>query len=401
MTKLDPSQARAVDVMTTASFGLVTGGPGTGKTTTLREACRVMTERGESFALAAPTGKAARRMSEATGCEAMTLHRMLGYNGRTFLINEVYPLEWGAVLVDEASMIGYDLGRALMAGACNSRIILVGDADQLPPVDQGRMFGDLVDAAARGAGGALPMARLTTQHRAAAGSWVARNAPRVLAGKALELEACADFEWVEVLSASDAREAVLDVCYLLDPDAIVLTPQYAGDCGADALNLALDPLLNTLTEADETISRGTGKLALRPGTRVIHTRNNYDLELMNGELGIINTVSAADLTLTFPDLAPPERVMTRREADALQPAYALTVHKTQGSEFGHVVVVCHSSHTHMLDRSILYTAITRAKRRVTLVGDVKGLGRALKTQASARQTSLVERVNGTLEVSDV
>jgi len=398
-TTLDPSQAAAVEVMVRARFGCVTGPPGSGKTTTLGAALARLDADGldrRAIRLAAPTGKAARRMAQATGRDASTIHRLLGWTRRGWTYDAANPLDAECVYVDEASMIDYEIALALLDGTRRSRLVLIGDADQLPPVGIGRMFGDLIDA------GVVPVARLRTNHRAAEGSWVIRNAPEVLTGGPLELETSSGFRWVTVDDAAAIPSAVRAAVALApDPTAcVVLAPQYAGAAGCDALNLALDGLLNRepMYVGMPTLPRGDGKLAIRRGARVIQTRNNYDLDVMNGEIGLVEDIDTRDrkVVVSFDEL---KRVITYEGDDsyALQPAYALTVHKTQGSEFPRVIVVCHSTNTHMLSRSILYTAITRAKQHVTLIGDERGLARALKTDAARRQTSLVERLGGTLD----
>lgn len=393
---LDASQSAAVQLMLTARFALVTGPPGSGKTTTLRAA---LDELGPDVrvALAAPTGKAARRMSQATGRDASTLHRLLGYQGPgKWLATELAPLSFDAVYVDESSMIDYDLARALLAGAAGSRLVLIGDADQLPPVGAGRMFGDLVAIADRGF---VPVARLTTQHRAAAESWVVRNAPAVLVGGPLELDPCAGFDYVNVESGLDVPAAVRGVIGA-HGEAVVLAPQRTGPAGTEALNAELDGMLNRVNPArvpgEPTLKRDG--VHVRRGMRVIQTRNDYGLDVMNGELGTVLDIDGdrGPVVVTFEDLG---RVVTfaRKESTALYPAYALTVHKTQGSEFPRVIVVCHSTHTHMLSRGILYTAITRAKQHVTIVGDARGIARALATPSDARNTTLIERIAGKLD----
>jgi exodeoxyribonuclease V alpha subunit len=399
---LDASQAHAVELMLRARFGLVTGPPGSGKTTTLRTALERLGPV-ERVALAAPTGKAARRMEQSTGRPAVTLHRLLGYRpGAGFTVDAV---DASVVIVDEASMIDYELGLALMERTGHARLILVGDADQLPPVGPGRMFGDLVDSEA------APVARLRTQHRAAAESWVARNAPRVLVGGPLELDACPGFELIEVQDAADVpaavREAIVATGYsragAADAAAppMVLSPQKPGAAGCDGLGRELDSLLNlnspVAADGEPMRSRGPDRVGIRLGTRVIQTSNDYDLGVMNGELGTITDFPAGGpITVNFPDLGSVVQY-SLSDSDALQQAYALTIHKTQGSEFQHVICVVHSTHTRMLNRSILYTAITRAKAKVTIVGDRKGIGRALKKDGARRDTTLIERIAGTLE----
>lgn len=385
---LDPSQQRGVDLVLRARFGALTGPPGSGKTTTLCAALDACDARAITYALAAPTGKAARRMTQLTNRPASTLHRLLEWRGGVFTRNEDAPLDADVVIVDEASMIDYALGMALLAGTRHSRLILVGDADQLPPIGVGRMFGDLVES------DVIPTVRLTTQHRAAAESWVARNAPLINRGEWPELVECKGFRHVLVEVAADLVGAVSDVARA-DRDVVVLAPQYAGAAGCDALNTTLDALLNSCPR-DEYVTRH----GVRRGARVIQTVNNYRLEVMNGQLGTVEAIDGAGAHVVFDD---DNRHVMYASADvsALRLAYALTVHKTQGSEFPHVCVVCHSTHTHMLSRSLIYTAVTRARAHVTLVGDMVGLERALRTNAARRETSLVERLTGGLPAVEV
>jgi exodeoxyribonuclease V alpha subunit len=397
--ELDASQSAAVELMVASKFCLVTGPPGSGKTTTLRAALAAWGPN-VRVAMAAPTGKAARRMAQQTRRQAVTLHRLLGYRGDgEFTVDEI---DADVIVIDESSMIDYELGLALLDRCGAARLVLVGDANQLPPVGPGRLFGDLVDAEA------APVARLNTQHRARKHSWVARNAPAVLTGGPIETETCAGFQWIQVDKAADVpravRECIAASGYARGDESppMVLTPQRTGAAGCHALGIELDPLLNLeapLARAGEAmITRGDEHVPLRVGSRVIQTSNNYDLGVMNGEIGWITELPdrKGPITVRFPELET-SVMYSGAEAGALDCAYALTVHKTQGSEFPHVIVVMHSTHTRMLNRSILYTAITRASRRVTIIGDEKGLARALKINAAKRATTLVERIAGTLE----
>jgi exodeoxyribonuclease V alpha subunit len=391
---LDPSQQAAVDLMLVAPFCVVTGGPGVGKTTTLRVALDELDQLGKTYALASPTGKAARRMSEATGRTARTIHRLLGwtYDGWTYDADN--PLDFDVVVVDECSMLDVELGAALLeACAPDTRVIFVGDANQLPSVGPGRVLADLVES------NAVPVARLTTLHRSGPGSWVCRNAPRVLAGAALELQDAPDFRFVEVEEAGDAARTVQRLVAMPEyQGAQVIAPQKNTACGVEAMNLALQQQLNPprATAAEWKM----GERTLRKGDRVIQTVNAYKLESTMGELGVFNgevgtIVDVAErLTVDFGDATAPRKVpYTRDDAQHLQHAYALTCHRCQGSEFPWVIAIVHSAHSFMLSRALFYTAITRAKVGVVLVGNGQGIEVATSAKSPpVRNTALVQRM---------
>ena len=398
---LDPSQERAVDLVMTAGLGVVTGGPGTGKTTILREALRRLDagEKPPETLLCAPTGKAARRMSEATGRTAMTLHRGLEYGpvfeggtaGRMgFRRNAETPLEEDLVIVDEASMVDVELASHLFAAIDESRtrLIFVGDAAQLPSVGPGRVFADLIHSHA------VPVAQLTTLHRAAQESWICRNAPRVLAGETPELAATKDFNFYNREDRAKAFDAVMEVVCRVSPKhgiptPQVLVPQKTGPLGANALNASLQSALNRARPGER--SMGKAPHVLRPRDRVIQTKNDYQLGVFNGEIGDVVEIASHHVIVAYEGREPVK--YDKLQAQALRLAYALTVHKSQGSEWPWVVVVCHSTHAFMLSRQLIYTAITRAKEGVVIVGDRKGIALALKNVSpSKRNTGLVERI---------
>lgn len=362
---LDPSQAAAVEAMLTRNLLVVTGPPGSGKTTTVRTALAALPP-GAEVLLAAPTGKAARRLAQATDRPATTIHRMLGYRGPgAWAYTRENPIRADLVVIDESSMLDYELALAVLYACRLTRLVLVGDADQLPPIGLGAFFRDLI------ASGVAPVARLATQHRAAAGSWVVRNAPRVLAGEALELTADT---WHECDSAAEVTERVVGLTAAAP--AQVIAPMHSGACGITELNARL-----------------AGSRMIEVGHRVIQTRNNYDLDVMNGEIGEVVELGAdGAAAVRWLDLDRSTH-HSPREARDLEHAYALTAHRVQGSEYDRVLVVVHSSHVHMLDRTILYTAITRAKQGCVLVGDAKGLRYALKSMGSPRLTGLAARLS--------
>lgn len=403
---LDPSQERAVELVCTAPLGVVTGGPGTGKTTCLRVALDRLERRGAIVKLASPTGKAARRLEEATGRSASTLHRLLEYHPAAppphFLRTAAAPLECDLVVVDETSMLDVELADALLSAVQSpTRLVFVGDADQLPSVGPGRVFADLITSAR------VPVARLTTLHRAAAESWVCSQAPEVLAGRVPDLRPRKDFLWVEQSDRARAVDALLELVTGTLPrsgvsDAQVLVPQNVGPAGAELLNRVLQGALNDRAPGSGwKVGRET---ELRVGDRVIQTRNDYTLRdshggegVFNGEVGRVARIDNENgwLTVDFDAGSDSERLVhyDRDRAGALALAYALTGHRAQGSEWPWVVVLVHSTHTRMLTRQWLYTAVTRARQGVVIVGDRLGIERAVKNVSDARRnTSLVERL---------
>jgi exodeoxyribonuclease V alpha subunit len=390
---LDELQKQAVDLICTAPIGIVTGGPGRGKTTVLKFALDRMHKDGVRYKLAAPTGKAAKRMHEATGYPAQTIHRLLefhpvfGFQRKDFDDTDV-------VIIDESSMLDIELAAALL-GAIGSRtrFIMIGDADQLPPVGPGRLFGDLCDA------NKVPVVRLLKLHRSAEFSWIARNAPRILVGEVPELEMTDDFRFVDVPDATKILPTVRDYLTsvfgkLIMADPQVLIPQRTGLAGIDACNLLLQAALNPRREGQKYFVRE--HFELRIGDRVIQTKNDYSLHVFNGEVGTVADIVDGRLSVDFEGRGIVE--YTFDQAYGLQLAYGLTVHRAQGSEFAWVVVVCHSTHSFMLTRQLIYTAVTRGKQGVVLIGDKPGLKYALADRKPPkRNTSLIERMDGTLE----
>ena len=360
---------------------VITGGPGTGKTTLLTHLLKLLRHLQIRFALAAPTGRAAKRMEEASGEEAKTIHRLLEYNPRDggFQRTEENPLPADVVIIDEASMVDLPLmDQLLRALDPKSRLILLGDVDQLPSVGPGNVLRDLIESRA------VPVATLRQIFRQAAESLIVVNAHRILEGKALWLPDAAagkDFAFV----ARDGPEEILAALKDLVQEQItgrlgepsvhgvqVLTPMNRGLLGTIRLNEELQALLNP---TGETV--GSAGSRLRLGDRVMQLRNNYDKGVFNGDLGQIVAVdkSAGQITVDF------EGARIAYEADDLDElglAYATSVHKSQGSEYPVVVIPLHTSHYMMLHRSILYTAITRGKQRVILVGSRKAVALAMR-----------------------
>ncbi len=387
MIDLDPSQEAALRMALVEPVCIITGGPGTGKTTILK----VMLEQlaGTTVALAAPTGKAAKRMFEATGQEARTIHRLLGYMpGAGFNFNADNPLPFEVVVIDEASMVDVELFADLLdaINPRHTRLVLVGDANQLPSVGPGAILADLVKS------DLIPCARLTQVHRSKQGSWMCVNAPNILQGRPICVDERNDFCFTEVEEAANVPKFCGDM--LEGTDAQILVPQKTGKAGTEAINTALQERFNPLQPGE--MEWGAEPNLLRPRDRVIHTKNNYELGVFNGEVGTVKECDTKAMLVEFSDRNQPVEY-TREDARALRLAYALTIHKSQGSEWPWVVVVVHSTHTFMLTRQLLYTAITRGKEGVIIVGNGKGMDNALKSKRDvARNTALCDRIRGDL-----
>ncbi len=385
---LDASQEAALALALDEPIAIITGGPGTGKTTILREAlARLSSQR---VALCAPTGKAAKRMSEATGCEAKTIHRLLAYSpvdGFHFYADN--PVPYDVVFVDEASMIDIELFSHLLDAIdpMTTRLVLVGDADQLPSVGPGAILADLVRS------DLVPCARLAEVHRSAAESWVCAFAPNILEGIEIDLADRSDFRFVTVDAPANVPKYCGDTLEEFN-GAQILVPQKTGKAGTEAINVAVQARFNPLQPRE--IEWGKEPHRLRPRDRVIHTVNDYELGVFNGEVGTVDSVTETELRVSYLDRSMPV-AYSRGASGALRLAYALTIHKSQGSEWPWVIVVVHSTHTFMLTRQLLYTGVTRAKEGVIIVGNDKGIAGALKSERDiARNTALCDRIRGEL-----
>ena len=365
---------------------ILTGGPGTGKTTTLRAIIMLLEGLGERVEIAAPTGRAAKRMSELTGCEARTIHRLLevqwdGSDMPIFERNEKNPLDADALIVDEMSMVDTvlfdNLLRALRPGC---RLILVGDTDQLPAVGAGRVLHDLIESRT------LPMVELTEVFRQALESDIVANAHRIVGGEMpLLSNKTGDFFFLPQHSTEDTARTVADLCARRLPagygtsafgDIQVLCPGRKGEIGTVRLNELLQAELNP-PQDDKREWRGENGL-LREGDKVMHIRNNYDITwtrdggevgsgVFNGDIGILEEIDVRDQTMR---VRYDDRVAlyTWEQAQELEPAYAITVHKSQGSEFHTVVIPVYRNPLQLCYRNLLYTAVTRAKTLLVLVG---------------------------------
>lgn len=407
---LSSSQTAAVRRAVEAGVFVLTGGPGTGKTTTLNRLIRMFESRRRRVLLCSPTGRAAKRMAEATGREAKTIHRLLEYGysdgALDFARNERRPLDADVVIVDEASMLDLSLAqRLLRALRLGTKLILVGDADQLPSVGAGMILRDVIAA------GVIEVATLTEIFRQAQESAIVLNAHRVNRGEFPALRGDAgDFFFIAKDTPEEVLEAIVQLCrdrlpaygpYHPIHDIQVLTPMRRTPVGVDNLNRVLQSALNPA--APERPELDCGVAAFRLRDKVMQIRNNYDREVFNGDIGVVTAVDPAEgeLTVTFPD-QPLDRavVYERADLDELVLAYGVSVHKSQGSEYPVVVVPVVTAHYVLLQRNLLYTALTRARRLCVLVGSKKALAIAVRNnQVQARNTGLSRRIRLAAELA--
>lgn len=393
--QLSPEQREAIHIGAQAKVMVITGGPGTGKTTVLNSVLAIFEKKKLKILLAAPTGRAAKRMEAATSHEAKTIHRLLEFSPKQggFVRNEEDPLNADLVVIDESSMVDIHLMQHLLrALKPQTRLFLVGDVDQLPSVGPGNVLLDII------ASGTVPVVWLKTVFRQAALSGIVANAHRINAGQPPEFNT-EDFFFVERKDPVKALETVVDLVttrmpakFHLDPvhDIQVLAPMRRGDCGVDRLNEALQAALNPKGAA-------VPRKDFRVGDKVMQLRNNYELDVYNGDVGIVTLVDeeAKEAHVTFDDKVV---LYEFENLDELTLAYAATVHKSQGSEYPAVVVPIVTQHYLLLQRNVLYTAITRASRVVILVGDPKALRMATRNvEVAQRNTRLAERLRNVEE----
>lgn len=418
---LAAQQREAVQTALTVPLVVLTGGPGTGKTTTVRTILQLCDRQRARVLLAAPTGRAAKRLSETTGREAKTLHRLLEFkpaDGMEFQRNEENPLEADLVIVDEASMLDVVLSNHLLkAIAPGTHLLLVGDVDQLPSVGPGNVLADIIDAIQagrqedgqagrqqRGRTGVplknAAVVRLQTIFRQEAGSYIIANAHRINQGQmpTIDNEGAHDF----FLFKTEDAERAAQLCVELVTDRIprrfgipsadiqVLSPMHRGVIGVGALNEQLQAALNP--PAANKPERRLGSRVYRSGDRVMQIRNNYDKDVYNGDMG---RIAAIDLEMQQVHALFDGRAVVYDflELDELVHAYAVSVHKSQGSEFAAVVVPVLTTHYMMLQRNLLYTAVTRARQLAVLVGQPKAISLAVRNgKVAERYTGLMERL---------
>ncbi len=393
--QLTDEQWSAVRGAFAARVSVLTGGPGVGKTVCTREIVAEAKAANATIALCAPTGRAARRLEEATGHEAQTIHRLLEWMpGREPAFKPGRPLPADLVIVDESSMLNLRLVEILLAGlAETTHVVFVGDADQLPPIGAGKPFEDLIAA------GVAPVVRLTQIFRQAARSMITTAAHEINQGRPPHLQPAEgqdqDFFLIDRPNPERALETVVEVVaerapkrFAVDPirEVQVLAPMYRGAVGIDALNERLQDHLNP-----------DGKRALndrfRIGDRLIQTRNSHELGLMNGSIVFLREDDPGQETILVDTDEGGSLLIPYDETATLRLAYAVSVHKAQGCEVPVVVAVCHRSHARMLTRPLLYTAITRARQGCVLVGDPAALGAAVRRdEGGGRHSGLADRL---------
>ena len=391
---LATSQAEAIRIALRSKTMVVTGGPGVGKTTIVNSILRILAAKSVNLLLCAPTGRAAKRMTEATGMEAKTIHRLLEFDPKNFGFkrNDENPLECDLLVVDESSMVDVSLMQSLMkAVPSHAAILIVGDIDQLPSVGPGQVLTDIIES------GAVPVVRLTEVFRQAAQSKIITTAHAINAGRLPNLnqpDGDTDFYFVP---AADPEQAVPRIVELVskriprkfgfDPikDVQVLCPMNRGGVGARSLNIELQAALNPAGEKKVERFGWT----FTPGDKVMQIENDYDKDVYNGDIGMIEDVDLDEGEVAV-DFDGRTVTFVFGELDTLVPAYAATIHKSQGSEYPAVVIPVMTQHYAMLQRNLIYTGVTRGKKLVVLVGQKKAVAIAVKNISGRRRWSKLD-----------
>jgi exodeoxyribonuclease V alpha subunit len=400
---LAAAQRNAIQTALTSKISVITGGPGVGKTTIVNSIVKILRAKNGKVLLAAPTGRAAKRMSEATGAPAQTIHRLLKYEPREggFTHNERRPLQGDMIIIDETSMLDIPLAYHLLkAIPLAASVVFVGDVDQLPSVGPGNFLRDLIDS------DRVPVVRLTEIFRQAKNSFIITNAHLVNEGRMPVLDAPeeSDFFFIDEGQPERVLATIKTLCservpkkFGFDPmrDVQVLTPMHKGLCGSENLNRELQSTLNPTGPNVQRLGR-----TYRVGDRVMQIRNNYDKDVFNGDLGRVKKI---DLVEQHVIVQVDEREIPYEftDMDELLPAYAISVHKSQGNEYPCVIVPLLTQHFVLLQRNLLYTAITRGKKLVILIGSKKALSIAIhNNKTAARYSRLKERLRDTTMTAD-
>lgn len=387
--KFSENQREAIRTALRSKFTVITGGPGVGKTTIVRAIVQILRAKDCKVLLASPTGRAAKRLAEATGGYAQTIHRLLKFDPQEhrFIHDRSNPLKTDVIVVDEASMLdvwlAFSLFRAIPATAS---VVLIGDVDQLPSVGPGNVLRDIIESKR------VEVVRLTEIFRQQQQSRIVLNAHRINEGSMPELEGKDDFYVIEQENPEQVVETIRKLCaeripkkFKVDPidDIQVLAPMHRGTCGVANLNRVLQQALNSRGESIERFGR-----IYRVGDKVMQVRNNYELDVFNGDLGRISSIDPVNQKLVA--------VMDERrveydfaDLDELVPAYAMSIHKSQGSEYPCVIVPLLTQHFLMLQRNLLYTAVTRGKRLVVLIASKKALSLAVTNNRQAERHGLL------------
>lgn len=389
--RLAPSQRAAIELTLRSKVSVITGGPGVGKTTIVNSIVQIVAAKDADILLAAPTGRAARRLGESTGREAKTIHRLLEVNPETgdFQRDEKNPLECDLLIVDEASMIDVMLMQALVrALPPNAALLLVGDVDQLPAVGPGQVLADVIRSEA------IPLVRLTEVFRQGAESRIVVSAHAINQGFLPELgHRDGDFYFVNVPDAATAAERIVEFVaeripkrFGFDPlrDIQVLCPMRRSAAGVEGLNTALQKRLNPRASKAEAPRIERNGMAFHAGDKVMQIVNNYEKDVFNGDTGVIVDVDAEAMTATV-DIDGRQLEYLDEELDDLVLSYATTIHKSQGSEYQTVVIALTTQHAIMLQRNLVYTAVTRGKKLVVIVGQKQALRQAVTTASTKRR----------------
>ncbi len=405
--QLSPQQRQAVEMAASERVLILTGGPGVGKTFVTRTIVALWKAMGKSIALASPTGRAAQRLSEMTGREAKTIHRLLEFDPRSmsFQRHSDNPIPATAIVVDEASMVDLFLGHSLLkAVSLDAQLLLVGDRDQLPSVGPGSVLGDMMDS------GRVPMVRLTQVFRQAQASMIVSNAHRINLGEYPMLESVSstpatDCLWWGAPEPENGVQAIQELISNLIPqygfnpatDVQVLCPMTRGDVGTRNLNTVLQQIINPPDANQAEIVRGG--ITLRVGDRVIQKKNDYNREVFNGDMGVIKSIDLEEQEVTV-QFAERQVSYDYADLDEITLAWSVTVHKAQGSEYPVVILPIYMQSFIMLSRNLLYTGLTRAKKLAILIGPKKAIGLAVRqVKDQQRYTLLAQRLANASTIS--